>query len=318
MTDKELDELKAQFPILLAEDNDIARKYLEKILNKAGYSVVPVENGKKALEMFHQRFFSIVLTDWLMPEMSGLELCEAIRQKENKGYVFIVLLTAKDSKQDIIRGLEAGADDYLTKPVNYGELIARLNSGTRILHLEKNLKEANEKIRILSITDPLTGCYNRGYMMPKFALEVKRGGRYMRPLSLIFCDLDHFKQINDTYGHQAGDHVLKEFALCINELIRADVDWITRYGGEEFLLILPETPPESAYGVAERIRLAFAERKIVWDGVTIPVTASFGVTGFDESTNDFDITPDAIIKEADQNLYRSKREGRNCTTFSIL
>jgi PleD family two-component response regulator len=228
--------MNASYPILLAEDNPISRKMLEKILVQEGFSVTCVENGKEALAKFEQDFYPIVLTDWLMPEMEGPELCEAIRNKNPKGYVYIVLLTAKDSLDDIIVGLEAGADDYLTKPANRSELIARLKNGLRILELEKSLKEANEEIRVLSITDPLTGIYNRGYLNERLPQEIKRSIRYKRALSLILCDLDHFKLVNDQYGHVAGDEVLKGFVNCVVASIREQIDWTARYGGEEFLI----------------------------------------------------------------------------------
>jgi len=153
--------MNASYPILLAEDNPTSRRMLEKILVQEGFSVTCVENGKEALAQFRKKFYPIVLTDWLMPEMEGPALCEAIRNEGLNSYVYIVLLTAKDSQKDIILGLKAGADDYLTKPANRSELIARLKNGLRILELEKSLKAANEEIRILSITDPLTGIYNR-------------------------------------------------------------------------------------------------------------------------------------------------------------
>ena len=178
--------MKASYPVLLAEDNPISRKMLEKILVKEGFEVTSVENGKEALALFREQFFPIVLTDWLMPEMEGPELCKAIRYEKSKGYVYIVLLTAKDSKDDIISGLESGADDYLTKPAHRAELVARLKNGIRILDLEKSLKKANEEIRILSITDPLTGIYNRGYLNERLPQEIKRSIRYKRSLSLIF------------------------------------------------------------------------------------------------------------------------------------
>jgi diguanylate cyclase (GGDEF)-like protein len=314
----EEDKMKSNFPVLLVEDHHIARKYLSKILRDAGYTVVAVENGRKALKVFNDRFFPIILTGWVMPGLNGLQLCREIRKQENEGYVFIVLLTGKDSKEDIITGLEAGADDYLTKPVHYAELIARLNSAMRILVMEKELKEANEKIRILSITDPLTGCYNRGHMIQKLTREIKRGRRYNHPISLIFCDLDHFKRINDTHGHQAGDLVLKEFAACIFKAIRDEVDWTTRYGGEEFLVVLPETNLQGAFQVAERIRLAISRKVIQWENQEIRLTVSFGVTGIDRSTPEHKVSPDYLIQIADQNLYRSKRGGRNRVTVTPL
>ena len=273
--------------------------------------VVSVENGQKALELFNDKFFPIVLTDWMMPEMDGLELCRAIRKNTYPGYVFIILLTAKDSKDDIIRGLRAGADDYLTKPFSHAELIARLNTGKRVLELERSLKDANEEIRILSITDPLTGTYNRGYMTERLPQEIKRARRYSRALSIILCDIDHFKKVNDTYGHLVGDRVLKDFAQCIRHSIRQDVDWTARYGGEEFLIVLPETDVNGASVMAERLKSELSQRVTETQGKQISITASFGVTGFGPDTPDEMISPEAMISKADKYLYQAKREGRN-------
>ena len=299
------------FPILIAEDDPVSRKLLEKILIKAGNKVVSVENGQKALELFNDKFFPIVLTDWMMPEMDGLELCRAIRKNTYPGYVFIILLTAKDSKDDIIRGLRAGADDYLTKPFSHAELIARLNTGKRVLELERSLKDANEEIRILSITDPLTGTYNRGYMTERLPQEIKRARRYSRVLSIILCDIDHFKKVNDTYGHLVGDRALKDFAQCIKHSIRQDVDWTARYGGEEFLIVLPETDVNGASVMAERLKSELSQRVTETQGKQISITASFGLTGFGPDTPDEMISPEAMISKADKYLYQAKREGRN-------
>ena len=304
-------EPSPHFPILIAEDNPVSRKLLEKTLLKAGYEVTSVENGRKALELFNKKFFPIVLTDWMMPEMSGLELCRAIRKDTSKGYVFIVLLTAKDSKDDIVSGLEAGADDYLTKPPNHSEMIARIKTGIRILELERSLKRANEEIRVLSITDPLTGCYNRGYMTERLPQEIKRAKRYRHPLSLLLCDIDHFKELNDTYGHQVGDRILKKFVQWIKKSIRSDVDWLARYGGEEFLIVLPETDFNGAYIMAERLRSAIAQRVINVQERGIHVTASFGVTGLDPATPNDKLSPEAMITQVDKCLYQAKQEGRN-------
>jgi len=299
------------FPILIAEDNPSSRKVLEKILQKAGYEVTSVENGRKALEAFKDAFFPIVLTDWMMPEMDGLKLCRAIRENTSRGYVFIILLTAKDSKDDIVSGLEAGADDYLIKPPNYAELIARIKTGIRILNLERSLKKANEEIRILSITDPLTGIYNRGYLNQRLPQEIQRARRYRAPLSLILCDIDHFKKVNDTYGHQIGDQVLKEFVQCIKESIRNNVDWAARYGGEEFIIVLPETDLIGACFVAERLRHVISRRVIKVKDQAIHITASFGVSAIDSTTPDDKISSEALINEADKFLYQAKQEGRN-------
>ncbi len=303
--------MKNDFPILVVEDNPVSRKLLEMTLRRAGYEVVSAEDGQEALALFKKRFFPIILTDLEMPEMDGLELCRAIRGNPAEGYVYIFLITARDSKKDIIVGLEAGADDYLTKPFNRSELIARLKTALRVLELEKSLKDAYEKIRLLSITDKLTGCYNRTYMDEYLAKEITRATRYSRPMSLMMADIDHFKRVNDTHGHQAGDLILKNFVLSIREVLRKDVDWIARYGGEEFLMVLPETDFESAMSFAERLRRIVSESVTSYDEKEIHITASFGVVGFNPSEKIKTITCEAIIDQADKALYQAKDEGRN-------
>lgn len=303
--------MKDAFPILIAEDNPVSRKLLEKGLLKAGFEVVSVENGKEAFQILKNKFFPIVITDWKMPEMDGLELCKAVRSYNFPGYVFIILVTAKDTKDDIITGLEAGADDYLVKPINQAELIARLKAGKRILRLERSLKEANEKITILSVTDPLTGIYNRSYLSERLPQEIARSVRYGHPLSLLMCDIDRFKRINDTFGHLVGDKILKDFVDCLNGSIRKGIDWMVRYGGEEFLIILPETNVKGGCLGAERLRKVVSENVIKIDGENIQITASFGVSGFDPSECDDKMSPESLIAESDKYLYQAKEDGRN-------
>jgi len=280
-------------------------------LRQEGYEVVSAKDGREALKVFKERFFPIILTDWEMPEMDGLELCRAIRESLVEGYVYIFLITARDLKNDIIVGFEAGADDYLTKPFDRSELIARLKTALRVLELEKSLKDAYEKIRLLSITDKLTGCYNRTYMDEYLVKEITRATRYHRPVSLVMADIDHFKQVNDTHGHQAGDLILKNFVLSMREGMRKDVDWIARYGGEEFLMVLPETGFESAMLSAERLRRIVSESVSSYDEKEIRITASFGVVGFNPSAKIRTIPCEAIINQADKALYQAKDEGRN-------
>jgi diguanylate cyclase (GGDEF)-like protein len=252
----------------------------------------------------------MVLTDWMMPEMNGIELVRAIRNHDTSGYVFIVFLTSKDAKDDIIAGLEAGADDYLTKPFHNSELMARLKTGQRILDLERSLKQANEDIRILSITDPLTGAFNRGYLINRLPEELNRARRYKHPLSLIMCDLDRFKQVNDSFGHLSGDAVLKHLTACIKDNLRNGVDWTARYGGEEFFIVLPETDHGGALIVAERLREALASQPCKEGQDVIKVTASFGVATFDASVQQ-NVTLEDLIGKADRYLYQAKEAGRN-------
>jgi two-component system cell cycle response regulator len=303
--------MKHGFPILLVEDNPVSRKIVEKTLVKAGHDVTTAGTGREALALFKKTFFPIVLTDWMMPEGDGLELCRIIRNTSSEGYVYIILLTARDSKDDIVTGLKAGADDYLNKPISPPELIARLNTGLRVLELEKSLKAANEEIRTLSITDPLTVCLNRGYMNEHLPEEITRSKRYNRPLVLIMCDIDHFKRVNDSHGHQTGDLVLIEFAKQIRETLREDIDWIVRYGGEEFLLVLPETEFRGGCSMAERLRKNISLAELRAREHRIRITASFGVIGFDPSGADDKITMDDMIARADEYLYQAKAEGRN-------
>lgn len=298
------------FPILIAEDNPVSRSLLEKSLRKAGHEVVTAQNGQEALDVFRKTFFPMVLTDWMMPEMDGIGLCRAIRNHLCQGYVYIVFLTARDSRDDIIAALDAGADDYLTKPFHPAELMARLNTGKRILGLERSLKKANEDIRILSITDHLTGAFNRSYMTTRLPEEVTRAKRYRHPLSLIMCDIDHFKSINDSFGHLAGDSVLRSVVDCIKKTIRHEIDWMARYGGEEFLIVLSETDSEGALVVAERLRKLLAQMTLSIDGQDIAITASLGVASFDPSI-DKESSSEALIREADSFLYKAKEEGRN-------
>ncbi len=309
--------MKHRFPILLVEDNPVSRKVLEKALQNSGYHVTSAGNGQLALELFKEKFFPIVLTDWMMPVMDGLELCKAIRKTNSNGYVFIIFLTGKDSKNDIVTGLEAGADDYLTKPFNPLELKARIKTGIRILELEESLKKANEQIKILSISDPLTGIFNRRYLNKHLPLEISRAKRYNRPLSLILCDIDHFKKVNDSYGHLVGDQVIKTFVSCIKKSIR-DVDWMVRYGGEEFIIVVPETDFNGSYVLAERLRNTISQRVIKVKKQEVRITSSFGVTGFVSNATDHKITFEAMIDQADKCLYKAKMKGRNAVEVGHL
>ncbi len=300
--------------ILLAEDDPVTRMLMTRFLKKAGYEVDAVADGTEALERMTQRYYPFLVTDWEMPEMDGIELCKAVRNLQLDGYVYALLLTARNAKEHIIAGLEAGADDYLVKPVHEPELVARLNTGRRILALEHSLRAANERNRILSITDPLTGAFNRRYMMDQLPRELERCRRYANPLSVIMCDVDHFKQVNDVKGHSAGDDVLQQFAARMQKSIRANSDWVARIGGEEFVIVLPETGYEGAVFVAEKIRTIITSVPFVTRGGDVVATSSFGVASTEAHGPDLMMNTETLMREADQCLYTSKQSGRNRVT----
>jgi diguanylate cyclase (GGDEF)-like protein len=300
--------------ILLAEDDPVTRMLMTRFLKKAGYEVDAVTNGSEALDKMTKRYYPMLVTDWEMPHMDGVALCKAVRNMQLDGYVYALLLTARDSKEHIIAGLEAGADDYLIKPVHEPELIARLNAGRRILNLEHSLRVANQRNRVLSITDALTGAYNRRYLMEQLPRELERCRRYAYPLSVLMCDIDHFKQINDARGHAAGDDVLQQFAARAQKSIRTNSDWVSRYGGEEFLIVLPETPYEGAMAVAEKIRTLVSSMPFPTRGGDASITTSVGVASTGPNGPDIALKVDVLIRTADECLYRSKQDGRDRTS----
>ena len=297
--------------ILVADDDRITRRLLKNMLEHFGHVVREAADGQAALAAVQRQDIRMVITDWMMPGMDGPQLCRALRAREGGGYVFILMLTSRDHKQDIIAGLEAGADDYLSKPFHHAELMARLKTGIRILNLEKSLREANDEIRVLAMTDALTGCWNRGYLAQHLPEEIKRARRYGRPLAAVICDIDHFKTVNDTWGHPAGDVVLVQLAKRLKAAVRGELDWVVRFGGEEFLLVLPETGIEGALRLAERIRAAIAAAPIHHQGRDIPVTASFGAAELGTAPQDPHEAVEDFLRRADRALYAAKAAGRN-------
>lgn len=309
--------MPTDLPILVVDDDAVTRALITRYLNKAGFEVSAVGNGKEALDELAHQFFPIVLTDWMMPEIDGPALCRSIREKKTDRYVYILLITARDSKTDIVSGLQSGADDYLTKPIHSAELLARINTGIRILRLEQSLKQANDEIRLLSITDPLTGCFNRAYLNERLPQEMERSRRYGHPLSVVIADIDHFKVVNDTHGHQAGDAVLHQFALDLQNQVRREVDWVVRYGGEEFLIVLPETDIDGARLMAERARQVVCRNTVTCDDVALCITCSFGgATVHWGRQGAADVSMDQLINAADRQLYLCKEKGRDCVSVA--
>jgi two-component system, cell cycle response regulator len=290
--------------IMIVEDDAITRRILESSLKKWGYEVISVIDGSAAWEiMRNPNAPSLVISDWMMPNMDGVELCKKIRAIEKAEYTYFILLTTKTEKKDIIEGLESGADDFIVKPFDHEELKSRVKIGKRIIRLEQRIIQ-------LANTDFLTGIMNRRAFMARLEEEVSRSVRHKKGLTVIIADIDHFKKINDSYGHQSGDLVLQKFAGKLSESSRS-YDFVGRYGGEEFIVCLPETSIEQAGLIAERMRGEIAGLKInLPDNSSAPVsvTASFGIASC--AMNCFG-NIDSIIKLADDALYRAKDEGRN-------
>jgi len=293
--------------ILLAEDDPVTQRLIRGILERFGYAVQVVADGKQAFETIRTSGVQFLITDWVMPEMEGPDLCKRIREEIRDRYIYIILLTARAETADIISGIEAGADDYLVKPFEPDELLVRIRAGQRVITLERRLNEAQEQLRFLAFHDDLTGLLNRRAVLDRLREEIARSGRQDTPLSVIFFDIDHFKRINDTYGHLAGDRILKGVAERVGKLCRA-YDVFGRYGGEEFVILMPGTSQSAAACVAERIRRALAAEPILTQPEAIGLTASFGVC---EMTSDREVETDLIMKSVDEALYRAKEGGRN-------
>lgn len=247
----------------------------------------------------------MAILDWMMPGMDGLQVCREVRQLMIEPYTYVLLLTAKSQKADIIAGLEAGADDYLTKPFDANELRMRLRAGRRILDLQEELIFVRDELRVQATHDSLTRLWNRAATCDILQRELERAEREHLPLSIMLADIDFFKRINDTYGHLAGDAVLREVAQCMKAVVRP-YDGIGRYGGEEFLLALPGCDTDGAATLAERLRESIESNVFALAEGIIPVTLSLGV-----ASNDITQDMEALIGAADTALYRAKNSGRN-------
>jgi len=292
--------------ILIADDDALSRRMLEATLQRLGHDVVSVEDGTAALTVLLQEDAPrMAILDWVMPGADGLDVCRAVRERSAR-YVYLMLLTAQDRRENMVAGLEAGADDFLTKPCQGSELQARLRSGGRVLELQEKLLEAQEALRLEAARDHLTGLWNRRMILDQLHRELRRAAHEQRPLAIVLVDLDHFKVINDTHGHAAGDEVLQETARRIRSAMR-DYDFIGRYGGEEFLLLLPGCEAYSAGDVAERVRAGIAAKPAQAAGVIMPVRASLGVAWTTSGT----AGPSVLIQAADEALYRAKALGRD-------
>jgi two-component system, cell cycle response regulator len=301
--------------ILIADDDPISRRLMQRELEKEGYEVVVAENGSAALEiLLGSDGPRLALVDWTMPELDGPGLCREIRSSRHRGfYIYIVLLTSRQESDDVVAGLEAGADDYTTKPFRPAELRARLRTGRRILALEETLVHAREEMRYKATHDTLTTLWNRGSILSLVCAELQRSVREATLTALLLCDLDHFKQVNDIHGHLVGDAVLEEVARRLIAAVRS-YDAVGRYGGEEFLILLSRCDESGLRARAEDIRAAIGSTPIRTADMDLPVTISVGAVICDNSKGDLSLQH--ALAQADAALYRAKAAGRNRASFA--
>jgi diguanylate cyclase (GGDEF)-like protein len=298
--------------VLIADDSILSRHLLEATLRKWNYEVMVACDGKEAWEMLDRPDApTLAVLDWVMPGLSGLDICRLVRKANREPYTYILLLTSKNLKEDVIEGLEAGADDYITKPFDQNELNVRLRAGRRIVELQAELMKAREELREEATHDSLTRIWNRPAILEILQREVERAVRENVPVSVVMVDLDHFKAVNDSHGHVAGDAVLCE-AVRRMQMSMRKYDAIGRYGGEEFLIVLPGCDRENSCKQAERLRTAIAQDPMMLSEAAISVAASFGVTTVGDAAK---VTPELLIRAADEALYQAKREGRDRVVF---
>jgi diguanylate cyclase (GGDEF)-like protein len=300
--------------VLLVDDDASVLERLQIPIVGAGYEVVTVSDGASALAAMQADFMSIVILDRSMPGMDGLDLCRRIRQQTWPGYVYVMLLTAHDAEEDVLLGLKAGADDYLSKRASDAQLVARLSTASRVLSLEHSLKSALDDRRRMAMTDALTGAHNRRYFMRYLRGELKRTRRFGSELSLLLLDIDFFKKVNDEFGHAAGDMVLQKFVKRLQKGLPRDYDWCARLGGEEFVVVLPQTDLAGATVVAERLRRLVEEYPLHLSESVRPITVSIGVTGLQALPSRESASIESLLADADRQLNKSKDNGRNRVT----
>jgi diguanylate cyclase (GGDEF)-like protein len=292
--------------VLIAEDDPVTRSTLGAFLADWGYEVIMATNGKQALGILQQdNAPRLAILDRMMPGMDGTQVCQEVRKRTDPPYTYIILLTAKTQKRDLIVGLEAGADDFLRKPLYPKELMLRLLRGRRILDLQEQLLAAREALLAQATQDSLTGLWNHAAILQILERELARADRDGSRVGVLMADLDHFKSVNDSFGHLAGDAVLLEIATRMRKVVRL-YDAVGRYGGEEFLIVCPSCDSVQALHLAERLRAGIGEEPVSTPSDKITLTVSVGIAVGERSLH-----PNSLLRAADMALYRAKHRGRN-------
>lgn len=292
--------------ILIADDDAISRKILSKIVTDLGFEPVTVNNGEDALSSVKRKECSVILLDWMMPGMNGIEVCREIRRLDNEHVCYIIINSAREGSDDISLALKAGANDYISKKTDSTELKARIGVAVRTAQLEKKLIDLNNKLKYLVRTDSLTGLLNHAAILKELEIELDRGRRDVTSTSILMLDLDRFKAVNDTYGHQTGDKVLIRFSNLLSLSCRS-FDRIGRYGGEEFLIVLPRTLGEESISIANRIRIRAKNLQVDNEIENLRVTCSIGCCTSEKSEKH----SSSMVAAADSALFRAKKAGRN-------